>query len=85
MDHVGLGPDFVWGWGESFNLIPTDSVTFPPYAISEGFVETIEGFADIPELPNVITGLRERGWSDAEIDKAMGENWLRVYAQVWDT
>ena len=40
-------------------------------------------FANISELPNVTAGLRERGWSEAEIDQALGGNWLRVYEQVW--
>jgi len=43
----------------------------------------VKGFEDIDELPNVTRGLIERGWSTGEIHKVLGENWLRVYEQVW--
>ena len=35
------------------------------------------------ELPNVVAEMAKRNWSDGDIDKVLGENWLRVYEQVW--
>ena len=32
---------------------------------------------------NVTVGLVARGWTEAEIGKVLGGNWLRVYEQVW--
>ena len=43
----------------------------------------VKGFEDISELPNVTRGLIERGWSIADIRKVLGENWMRVYKEVW--
>jgi microsomal dipeptidase-like Zn-dependent dipeptidase len=43
----------------------------------------VKGFESIAELPNVTQGLMQRGWSTADIRKVLGENWLRVYKQVW--
>lgn len=43
----------------------------------------LEGLESVAKLPNVTRGLIERGWSTAEIRKVLGENWLRVYEQVW--
>ncbi len=43
----------------------------------------VKDFEIISELPNVTRGLIQRGWSTAEIQKVLGENWLRVYEQVW--
>jgi membrane dipeptidase len=40
-------------------------------------------FESISELPNFVRGLIKRGWSTGEIRKVLGENWLRVYKQVW--
>lgn len=82
-DHVALGPDFVWGWGESYDHKPEDSMTFPPEALSAGPAVTVEGFANISELPNVTAGLKARGWSESDLDKFLGGNWLRVYERVW--
>ncbi len=60
-----------------------DRHRMPPEAYSEQPWFYVRGFEDISELPNVTGGLIERGWSNAEIWKLLGENWLRVYEQVW--
>ncbi len=83
IDHVGLGPDFVWGWGETFNSQPEKSVTFPPEALSEGPAVTVKDYENISKLPNLIRGLQGRGWSEPDLDKLLGGNWLRVYERVW--
>jgi membrane dipeptidase len=83
VDHLGLGPDFVWGWGETFNSQPEKSVTFPAEALSEGPAVTVKDFENISKLPNLIGGLRQRSWSEPDLDKLLGGNWLRVYERVW--
>ena len=42
----------------------------------------VKGFESIAELPNVIRGLRGRGWTEDEVNKAMVGNRLRVYEKV---
>jgi membrane dipeptidase len=83
IDHIGLGPDFVWGWGEQFNHKAEDSATFPPEALSDGPAATTAGYENISKLPNLVMALRGRGWSDDELDRLLGANWLRVYERVW--
>ena len=81
VDHVGMGTDFVdgmaipYGGGINAEIITADMVSEP--------WRFVRGFESIAELPNVIDGLRRRGWTDEEVRKAMGANWLRVYQQVW--
>ena len=81
VDHVGLGTDFVdgmaipYGGGINAEIITLDMVSEP--------WRFVRGFESIAELPNLIDGLRRRGWTDEEVRKAMGANWLRVYQQVW--
>jgi membrane dipeptidase len=43
----------------------------------------VKGYEKITELPNVTQGLMERGWTDDEIRKVLGGNWMRVYQKVW--
>ncbi|MDC0004338.1 dipeptidase [Porticoccaceae bacterium] len=86
IDHVGLGPDFVCGSEEAFtNLLQNldDSLNFPPEMLSEGSIKLVDGYKDISEVGNVIKGLKNRGWSQKELSKLLGGNWLRVYKQVW--
>jgi len=81
VDHVGLGPDFVdgmaipYGGGINKEIMPPDLLGEP--------WRYVKGFESIAELPNVIRGLKGRGWTPAEVDQAMGGNWLRVYEKVW--
>ena len=81
IDHVGMGTDFVdgmaipYGGGINKDIIPPEMIDEP--------WKFIQGFSSIGELPNLIAGFKRRGWSDADVGKAMGGNWLRVYREVW--
>lgn len=81
VDHVGMGTDFVdgmpipYGGGVNRDIIPDDMISEP--------WRFVKGFESIGELPNLIAGFRRRGWSQTDIDKVMGGNWLRVYSRVW--
>ncbi|HEX9893604.1 MAG TPA: membrane dipeptidase [Gemmatimonadales bacterium] len=81
VDHVGLGPDFVDGMPLDYNAVNREIITRD--MISDGPWRYVQGFESIAELPNVMQGLRRRGWSEVEVRKAMGGNWLRVYQRVW--
>lgn len=41
------------------------------------------GFETMADLPNLTLGLVERGYSDADILKILGGNYMRVFQQVW--
>ena len=41
-----------------------------------------EGMEDISKIPNLVAGLRERGFSDDDMQKVLGGNTLRVMKQV---
>lgn len=79
VDAVGVGtaifeghpPEFYY----QFNL-PEDRYGKPPWTWPKG-IETIEKFPAITEK------LLQRGYTDAEVKKIMGENFLRVFRQVW--
>lgn len=57
----------VYGYDKPLNLYP------PP----------VVGLERESKLPNITRGLVARGYSDEEIMKIWGENWLRVFKQVW--
>jgi membrane dipeptidase len=82
VDHIGIGPDFVYGRDIDYDLY-NRTTSINRAIISDGPWLYIEGFEDISRLPNVISKMAERGWSKTDIDKVMGGNWLRVYEKVW--
>jgi len=48
----------------------------PPYCYPEG-IETPD------RMSNVAEGLLRRGFTEVEVRKVLGQNWLRVYSAVW--
>ena len=82
VDHLALGPDFVSGQAIG-NYNSDDSLVFPGYAMSNGPLVYVKDYENISQLPNLIEGLKGRGWTETELDKLLGGNWLRVYKDVW--
>jgi membrane dipeptidase len=88
VDHIGLGPDFTAGISfapagkaeadDSLNWTYGSSTVGP-----QGTLPYVKGYENISQLPNLISGLAGRGWTDVEIGKVLGGNWLRVYERVW--
>jgi membrane dipeptidase len=48
----------------------------------DGVPSMPEELDEVSELPNLTRGLLERGWSEAVVRKVLGENLLRVMAEV---
>lgn len=90
IDHVGLGIDYYIGqagimddtsakaaYDENVRLgLWSDAYPPPPYRYPSGI--------DTPDRLDALTAhLTERGWSEEDLRKLLGENWLRVMAEVW--
>lgn len=81
VDHISFGPDFMF---DRFDLTAIIPELWPADVYSNNppwFM--VKGMENITSLPNLTKGLMERGWTDAEIRKVLGENLLRVYEKVW--
>ena len=48
----------------------------------DGIPETPKGMEDVSHLPEIRKELERRGYSEADIRKIMGENFMRVFAEV---
>jgi membrane dipeptidase len=97
LDHIDYIADLV-GWkhvaiGTDWPMQAPDDVlleTLGASAKSIGFREEdhldmtrrLSGFDDCRDLPNITRGLVKRGYSDEEIRGILGENALRVFADV---
>jgi len=74
VDHVGIGLDLS---GRLQRRRPPKDETF---ASKEPTV--LDGFETLAEFPHLIDGIFDRGYSDADVDKIAGGNFLRVFRQV---
>ncbi len=73
-DAYRVGKDEVWG---AYNRLPgmTTRTTSPERYVA--------GFSSYPEVLNLVHVLQRRGYSNQDVSKILGENFLRVFAQVW--
>jgi len=84
IDHVGIGSDFIEGqsqewirWlftGRNIDREPRYQLGMPAYP------EGIQGSTD---FPNLTRGLLDRGYSERDVKKIMGENFVRLFEEVW--
>jgi membrane dipeptidase len=92
-DSIGIGTDMSLGtypdhtrdpWGEpdyfedvlkQYHKHVTADVRSP--------MRAVDGFSNYTEVINLIDRLEQRGYSDDSVSKILGENYLRVFAQVW--
>lgn len=49
----------------------------------DGIGASPEGLRDVTAMPNITAGLVQRGYSDEHIQLILGENYLRVFKEVW--
>jgi membrane dipeptidase len=84
IDKVGIGTD----WGTVFpkpleRLMDAEMVKFgfrPEHRTSWG--ATVEGYRSWREWPNITRALVWRGYSDADITRLLGANFLRIFRDV---
>ena len=83
-DKVGIGTDFTQGYStEFFDWITHDKGRYRRLT-DFGKVVNPEGIRTIGEFPNLTAAMQRAGWSESRIRKVMGENWLRVFGEVWN-
>jgi membrane dipeptidase len=93
IDHVGIGLDLT-EFDEAFTKTGVmSSRNFPPERhnriFKPEFIPPVEswgsarGLESVAQVPDLIQGLRSRGYGDADLAKIMGLNFLRVFSQVW--
>ena len=85
IDHVGIGSDY-YGFSVPDNLAIKigefmEVLGFRPEHRAS-FLDKMKGFENYVQFPNLINGLIERGYSDQEIGKIAGSNFLKLFKRV---
>ncbi|MCC6617326.1 MAG: dipeptidase [Anaerolineae bacterium] len=79
IDHVGIGADFL---EKPIRDLAKAAYVDSPHDPS-GLDVWIPDCQETQQLPRFTAVLIERGYSRDEIAKVLGENWLRVFREVW--
>ena len=76
--NIGIGFDFAQETIQEYKDFGYDPETYPlpPWT----YPENID---DISKTPNFTKGLISRGYSEKDIKKILGENFIRVFKEVW--
>lgn len=82
-DAVGIGTDFTQGHDDEFFRWITHDKGNGRKLVDFGDIINPEGLRSIGEFPNLTAAMQRAGWPEAKIRKVLGENWLRVLADVW--
>ena len=71
-DQISKVKNYVFNdeWSEVLGGSPSDTETYP------------ENLVSISKLPNLTRGLIERSYSDDEIKKILGENFLHFFKKI---
>jgi len=84
VDHVGIGSDR----NDCMRVMPILSDFEARYAyMIQGQKKRgpgIDGYDEVEDIINVTRGLVARGYSDEDIKKVLGGNFMRVARKVWD-
>lgn len=91
VDHVGFGSDMCGKWLDDEFTPPTSSLRhwrpLRPDVFGRGPTEKYDPFPEgldrHHKLINLTRGLVHRGYSDEDIEKILGGNFLRVFKEVW--
>lgn len=91
-DHIGIGTDMSLGTYPDHWHDPWGEPDYPNYTEEYGHHVTsdlrspkraLDGFCEYPEVINLVNRLLARGYSDTDVAKFLGGNYLRVFEQVW--
>jgi membrane dipeptidase len=82
INHVGIGLDLVFDRDPAYHAQVKQRY---PEVVTSFRWDTIypTGLESITKLPNITRELVHRGYSDQEIVKILGTNFLRLFEQVW--
>lgn len=82
IDHVGFGSD-VWENSSKFAWESSTKLFYDMPWVYETVVN--RDYHKVGDVKNLIEGLVSRGFSEDDIKKILGANFLRVFREVWRT
>lgn len=79
--HAGIGLDYVYDMDSFVRLAETNREKYPE---DGGYYTTNRlNQLELNQIPQITEALLKLGYSDENVSDILGENWLRIYSQVW--
>lgn len=93
IDHVAVSMDFYQGMAAAASTAEAERYHTQSVGSGRWSRESYPppphhypaGLGDPREMPNLTRRLLERGYAPEDVRKIIGENWMRVFRQVWGT
>ena len=84
IDHIAFGTDFT---SDIEAADPSQLFEFPPEIMynQTPTIKYVEGFESVSDIENVRAEMVRRGYTQEEIAKVFGGNWMRVFREAWNT
>ena len=82
-DQIGIGTDFTQGQDQAFFEWLTHDKGYARHLTNFGKIINPKGIRTLGEFPNLTEALMKHGFSEKQVRKFMGENWVNVLAEVW--
>ncbi len=84
VECVGIGPDLLENWQEGiFKAVTEGAPKCHSVPVKKMSYQYPTGMTSLADLPNITRGLLARGFKEAEVEKILGANFIRVFDQVW--
>jgi membrane dipeptidase len=84
IEHVAIGTDFTEGQTKAFfDWILTGKSKKGPALTLDHPLKNPEGIQGPADFPNMTQAFLSRGYAEADVKKILGENWMRVFSEVW--
>ena len=82
-DQIGIGTDFTQGQDQSFFEYLTHDKGYARRLTNFGQIINPLGIRTLGEFPNLTEALLKHGFTETQVRKIMGENWVRILGEVW--
>jgi len=83
VDHVAFGLDLNPAWEYDRTGYDKWAMSYPSLAAPSFEERLVEGLESISDVKNVTRGLVARGYSDGDILKILGGNFMELFRKVW--
>ena len=82
-DAIGIGTDFTQGHGYDFFEYLTHDKGYARRLTRFGEIINPLGMRTVGDFPNLTEALLKHGFSERQVVKIMGENWVNLLEEVW--